>query len=163
MHRCMLGHDWLQARCQPLIHPATPYSSCHGGSLPPRVFSAASSVVTMATAAWPWVLLLQLRQAWPEFRAASEAGCKRTRLQQLTRFSLLAAKTLWVWVKTSMLLRHGWAESAALLLLSPARRPGALSAICKCCHENVGREKSWKSLWLYEQQHDPHIHWFELH
>lgn len=60
MHRCTVGRDWLQLSVSLCgnslpIHPATPYSSCRGGSLPPRAFSAASSVVTMATAAWPWV------------------------------------------------------------------------------------------------------------
>lgn len=62
MHPCMLGCDWLHPHSLSLsvcgnslpIHPATPYSSCHGDSLPPRAFSAASSVVTMATTAWPW-------------------------------------------------------------------------------------------------------------
>lgn len=60
MHHYTLGHDWLQLSISLCgnslpIHPATPYSSCHGDSLPPRAFSATSSVVTMATAAWPWV------------------------------------------------------------------------------------------------------------
>lgn len=60
MHRYTPGRDWLQLSVSLCgnslpIHPATPYSSCRGDSLPPRAFSAASSVVTMATAAWPWV------------------------------------------------------------------------------------------------------------
>lgn len=146
MHRCMLGHDWLQAHRQPLIHPATPYSSCHGGSLPPRVFSAASSVVTMATAAWPWVCCCSYDRLDLNSSLHLRRASMHTWLQQLTRFSLLAVKTLWVSVKTSILRRHGWPETVALPLLSPAHRPEALSGISKCCHENVGREKSWKSL-----------------
>lgn len=60
MHRYTPGRDWLQLLVSLCgnslpIHPATPYSSCRGDSLPPRAFSAASSLVTMATAAWPWV------------------------------------------------------------------------------------------------------------
>lgn len=56
MHHYTLSHDWLRlsvflcGNSLP-IHLATPYSSCCGDSLPPRAFSAASSVVTMATAA----------------------------------------------------------------------------------------------------------------
>lgn len=45
-------------------------------------------------------VLLQLRQAWPEFLTASSAG-GRTRLGQLTCFWLLTVKKLCVSVKTS--------------------------------------------------------------
>lgn len=60
-YRCASG-TWLAAAFglsvwqQPSpVRPATPCSSRRGDSLPPRAFSAASCVVAMATAAWPWV------------------------------------------------------------------------------------------------------------
>lgn len=47
---------WLAAAdCLFPIHPATPYFSCPADSLPTRALAAASSVVTMATVAWPWL------------------------------------------------------------------------------------------------------------
>lgn len=136
MHRCMLRHDWLQARLQPLIHPATPYSSCHGGSLPPRVFSAASSVVTMATAAWPRVCCCSYDRLDLNSSLHLRWASMHTWLQQLTRFSLLAVKTLWLSVKTSILRRHGWPEAVALPLFSPAHLFQAfVSAVMKISAE----------------------------
>lgn len=74
MHRCMLGHDWLQARRQP---PHPPSNSLF---LMPRWFFASKGLFCSiqrgnhGNGGLTLSALLQLRQAWPEFLAASEAG-----------------------------------------------------------------------------------------
>lgn len=100
MHYHTLGRDWLPLPVSMCgnslpIHPATPYSSRRGDSLPPRAFAAASRVVAMATAAWPWwcccccvYYKLDLNSA-PHHRM--QAG-RQMWLGQLTCFSLSAVK-----------------------------------------------------------------------
>lgn len=126
-----------------LIHPATPYSSCHGGSLPLRVFSAASSVVTMATAAWPWVCCCSNDRLDLNSSLHLRRASRHTWLQQLTCFSLLAVK---MWKRRFSAVTADRRLLCCLCAATLVHPPEALLDICKCCHGNVGREKSRKKV-----------------
>lgn len=78
------------------IRPATPYSSCRGDSLPPRAFSAASSVVTMATAAWPWQCCYYYRLDLDSSQHPRQAHKWHTWGKWPASCRLLAVKKLWV-------------------------------------------------------------------
>lgn len=112
MHRCMLGRDWLQAHWQP---PHPPSNSLF---LMQRWFFASEGLFCSiqrgnhGNGGLTLRMLLQLRQAWPEFLTASEAGEQAHMTSATDPFLIIGSQD----AQTSILCRHGWPETVVLPL-----------------------------------------------